>query len=244
MRRRIFYLSVALLAFGISSFVGLKFYFKHTENYAIDQTMKTTKSEVEEQPSKLVQETSQEEEPNEEEKAAFDVLKPTIAKWLRGEKIKHEFTDASNESIKEVSGKDKSELSKDQATWFSYFKFEPTLIDVDGDGKNELAIRNNCSIVGNCQFWLFKKKGNDYQIILKTLPGAVQTFKLKIAKTNGYFDLETKDHGTASSGEIEIYKFDGEKYKMRECYNYDSSNLKDGKLYELKKTKITTINCN
>ncbi|MDQ6785604.1 MAG: hypothetical protein M3033_02125 [Acidobacteriota bacterium] len=243
MRRYTFYLSVALLAFGIGSFVVFNLYFKHAEQSVIAQTTEINKSEVKEQALTSTQDVPQDKELNDEEKAAFDVLKPTIKKWLRGEKIKSEFTDASNESIKEISGKDKSELSEDEATWYSYFRFEPTLIDIDGDGKNELAIRNYCAPVGNCQFWVFKKKGNDYEILLQSDGGDVQTFKLEHKKSKGYFDIKTTSHGDAWSGGIEVYKFNGKKYTLGECYEYNYSYLKDGKLYELKKAKITSRKC-
>lgn len=241
MRRYTFYLAVALVAFGIGSFIVFNLYFKHAEQIITAQTTDTNKAEDTEQIPNP--EIIQDEEPNDEEKAAFDVLKPTIKKWLRGEKIKSEFTDASNESIKEISGKDKSELSEDEARWFSYFRFEPTLIDVDGDGSNELAIRNYCAPVGNCQFWIFKKKENGYEIILPVKDNSVQTFKLRRSKTNSLFDLETKSHGDAWSGGLDIYKFDGKEYKLSECYEYNYSYLKDGKLYELKKSRITPRKC-
>lgn len=154
-----------------------------------------------------------------EEESYFEALKPTITKWLRGEKIKAGFQGEAD------------------------IRFQPYLVDVDGDGNKELAIRNVCAPVGNCKFWLFKKAGKSYKIILKSLPGAVQTFKFKNTKTNGYFDLETKDHGDAWSGSIEVYKFNGKKYVVTECSTYNYSVLKNGKIYELKKPKITSVKC-
>jgi hypothetical protein len=154
-----------------------------------------------------------------EEKTYFQALKPTITKWLRGKIIKTEFQGEADN------------------------RFQPYLVDVDGDGKKELAIRNVCAPVGNCQFWLFKKAGKTYKVIFKSLPGAVQTFKFKNTKTNGYFDLETKDHGDSWSGRIEVYKFNGKKYIVSECSTYSYSFLKDGKIYELKKPKITSVKC-
>jgi hypothetical protein len=243
MYRYTFYLLVALLAFWIGSFVVFNLYLRRSEQSVTAQTTETNKLDIKEQTRITIQETSQDEELNSEEKTAFEVFKPIIKKWLHGEKIKSEFTEASNESIKEISGKDKSELSEDEGTWFSYFRFEPTLIDVNGDGKNELAIRNYCAPVGNCQFWIFKKKGSSYETILPAKDNSVQTFKLRRNKTNNFFDIETKSHGDAWSGGMDIYKFDGRKYKLSECYEYNYSYLKDGKLHELKKPKITLRKC-
>ena len=44
MRRIVFYLSVALLAFGIGSFVGVKFYLKSVEQLPIAEKIQITES--------------------------------------------------------------------------------------------------------------------------------------------------------------------------------------------------------
>lgn len=244
MRRYIFYSSVALLAFGIGSSVVFNLYFKRVEQSVAAQTTETNKSENKEQ--YLTLQTSQDDDDAiDEDEGAFKVLEPTIEKWLRGGEIKTGWNDITSELIKEVTGKDESELSEDELHFWrdSDFQFTTYLIDVDGDGKNELAIQNRCAPVGNCEFLIFRKSGNSYKTILQTSYGAVQTFKLKNSKTNGYFDLETKSHGDAWSGGIEVYKFDGKQYKDSECYKYNYSYLKGGKLYELKKPKITQRKC-
>jgi len=245
MRRYTFYLSVALLAFGIGSFVVFNLYFKHAEQSVIAQTTETNKLENKEQISTSIQENSQDEESNDEEKAAFDILKPTIKKWLRGERIKKGWNDITSELIKEVTGQKESDLSEQEIHFWKDlgFQFTTYLTDVNGDGKNELAIQNRCAPVGNCQFLLFKKNKNNYETVLQTTDATVQTFKLKSNKTNGYFDIETRGHGDAWSGGIEIYKFDGKEYKLSECYEYNYSYLKNGKLHELKKAKITPRKC-
>ena len=244
MRRYTFYLSVALLAFGIGSFVVFNLYFKHAEQSVTAQTTEASKSENKEQ--NLAQQTSQDDdEAIDEDEGAFKVLEPTIRKWLHGEKIKTGWNDITPELIKEVTSKDESELDEAELHFWKDlgFQFTTHLIDIDGDGKNELAIQNRCAPVGNCEFLVFRKSGNSYETILQTSDGAVQTFKLKNSKTNGSFDLETKAHGDAWSGRIEIYKFDGKQYKVSECYEYNYSYLKNGKLYELKKPKITLRKC-
>jgi hypothetical protein len=154
-----------------------------------------------------------------EAEVSFQTFKPIIIKWLRGRKIVSEF-----------------QGDRDS-------RFQPYLIDINGDGKKELAIRNNCAMVGNCQLWLFKRTGKKYKIILQSIPAGVQTFRIKTTKTNNFFDIETKDHGDAWSGGIEVYKFNGKKYKVSDCYTYNYSYFLNGKIYELKQPKITHIKC-
>ena len=91
-----------------------------------------------------------------EEAAEFLLLKPTIRKWLRGEKVWKRFYELSNDG----------------------FRFEPAELDLNKDGRKELLIRSGCAAVGNCQFWVFRKTAHGYQMILKTLPGSVQTYRL------------------------------------------------------------------
>lgn len=125
------------------------------------------------------------------------------------------------------------------------FGFTPYLLDVDGDNGNELAVKNSCAPVGNCQFRLFKKTGKtDYEILLETEVGVVQQFGLRKVKTNGFYDLETTSHGDAWSGEMNVYKFDGKKYILKECFNYDYIvRDKNGRRVELKEPKLTSYPC-
>jgi hypothetical protein len=245
MRRYTFYLSVALLAFGIGSFVVFKFYFKNAEQPVITQAIEKNKLEIKEKFPTSIQKISEDDEINDEEKAAFDVLKPTIKKWLRGEKIKNERNEISFELIKEITGKSESQLDENERHFWqdSGFEFTPSLIDVDRDGKNELAIRNYCAPVGNCQFWIFKKKGDGYEILLKAI-NDVQMFKLRKSKTKKYFDLETTAHGDAWSGGMSVYKFDGKEYILEECFDYTYIYIdKKGRRHELKKPILTPLHC-
>jgi hypothetical protein len=240
MRRYFFYFAAAMAAFGFSLLIVFSLFIQKRELPVIVQQLPENKPEIREQNLPKVESSPV---PDFEETNAFEVLKPTIRKWLKGKKIKSVFTEVSDESIKEITGKNKSELDGIDLTWFSYLRFEPTLLDANNDGKKELAIRNNCAPVGNCEFIFLEKKGNGYNILLDLKSGSVQTFKLQKNKTNGYFDLETKDHGDAWSGGINIYKFDGKKYKVAECFDYNYSTFKDGKIYELNKPKITRREC-
>jgi hypothetical protein len=240
MRRYFFYFAAAIAAFGFSLLIVFSLFIQKRELPAIAQHLPENKPEISEQNLTKAESIQA---PDFEESMAFEVLKPTIGNWLKGKKIESKFTEVSDGSIKEITGKNKSELDEYALTRFSYLRFEPTLLDANNDGKKELAIRNNCAPVGNCDFLFFEKKGNGYNILLDLKNGSVQTFKLQKNKTNGYFDLETKDHGDAWSGGINIYKFDGEKYKLDECFDYNYSYFKDGRIYELNKPKITRREC-
>lgn len=247
MRRYILYIAVALLAFGIGLVIVFDFYSKPGEQLVASQPVETSKPEIQEQVFNVEPEIPQDEQINEEEKAAFDVLKPTITKWLRGEDIKSERQEISVELIKEVTGK--NEIGEYERMYWqeSGFEFTPYLIDVNGDGVNELAIKNYCAPVGNCQFWLFKKKGQKgnlgYDILLKA-PNDVQVFNLKKSKTNKYFDLQTTSHGDAWSGVMNIYKFDGKEYILNSCFDYNYLFIdKKGKKHELKKPVLNPLHC-
>jgi hypothetical protein len=87
MPRYIFYLAVGLLAFGISSYSFVKCFFKSAGVTVIAQTSELDTSTN--QP-KSNQEVPQSKKIITEETAAFEVLKPTIRKWLSGERIKNE----------------------------------------------------------------------------------------------------------------------------------------------------------
>jgi hypothetical protein len=160
-------------------------------------------------------------EPDDQEAAEFLLLKPTIRKWLRGEKVWKRFYELSNEG----------------------FRFELAELDLNKDGGNELLVRSGCAAVGNCQFWVFRKTAHGYQIILKTLPGSVQTYRPLSHRAKGYFDLETSDHFDAWSGGTVVYRFNGREYKAITCSNYSYSRLKNGKLYTLKEPTITPVKC-
>jgi hypothetical protein len=243
MRRYILYIAVSLLAFGIGLFIVFNFHSKPVEPLVSSQPVGISEPEIYGQVFNAETEIPEVEQLNDEEKAAFDVLKPTINKWLRGERIESERQEISDELIREVTGKDKISESEKRFWQETGFEFTPYLIDVDGDKENELAVRNHCAPVGNCLFWLFKKNENGYEILLKT-ENYVQRFKLRRSKTNNYFDLETTSHGDAWSGGMRIYKFYGKEYILDSCFSYSYLFTdKKGKKHELKKPVLTPLHC-
>ena len=239
MRRTLFYLSVALLAFGIGSFVVFRFFWKSTEQPIIVSPNEAEISNNVNQTSETSQTNSDEDNfPTHEQfrKWQIDSFKPVIEKWLKGKKIiEREYDLERNDDYS----------SNSQEVAIAY------LTDANGNGTKELALRTGCAIVGNCEFWLFQKSGKSYKIILEAQ--MVQRFRFLRNKTNRYFDLETIAHGSSRSGGIAIYKFDGNEYKIDKCFGYEyevvtkkngeSVYSEDGQIVTKDKPTLTSASC-
>ena len=78
--------------------------------------------------------------------------------------------------------------------------------------------------------WVFRKVGNDYKLALKT-----HSLNLNIlqTKTNGYRDISVAALSAAMIFGA-TYKFDGQRYVPRKCYE---------KSMEKAKSKITYFKC-
>jgi hypothetical protein len=231
MRRYTFYFAVALLAFGIGSYVAMKSHQRISEKTLSPESKET-------QEKKTQQDISQKDDfPTDEqfEEWKMNSFKPVLEKWLKNQRIEEYINLERNDEWAANSEHDA----------------RTKLIDVNAGGKNELALQTGCAAVGNCEFWLFEKTKNSYKIILSI--NMVQQFKLKRNKSNGYFDLETKAHGSATSGGIAIYKFAGNEYKINKCFGYEYEPLrkkggetlytKDGQLILKDKPTLTPASC-
>ena len=133
-------------------------------------------------------------------------FQPLIRRWLAGENLDGQFVD----------------LDWGEGTeWAAYNQKQAkvALLDVDDDGRQELGFQTACAPVGNCLFHLYRREGNGFTQIGSV--SMVQTFKLRKTKTNGLFDLETRAHGSANSGGIAVYRFDGKEYAISECFGYE-----------------------
>lgn len=132
-----------------------------------------------------------------------DSFQPVIDKWLNGERLP---------SFVEL-------VRKDEFAGNSEREARLELLDVNGDRSKELAMQSGCSTVGNCAFWLFEKTPTGFRQLLAA--EMVQQFKLRSTETNNYYDLETRAHGSSTSGGLAIYKFNGVEYKISECFGYE-----------------------
>ncbi len=168
--------------------------------------------------------------PSDEQYAKWqeDAFRPVINKWLKGEHLPQYVKLDRKDSF---AGNSEREASVE-------------LLDVDGDGKKELAMQTGCATVGNCGFWLFQKTPDGYRQLL--VADMVQQFKLRKTRTNKYFDMETREHGSATSGGIAIYKYDGTEYKIVECFGYEyesTGKIVNGQSVTRDKPTITRADC-
>ncbi len=156
-------------------------------------------------------------------------FRPVIEKWLKGERLPQHVELERNDEFVSVSERGA----------------RVELLDVNGDGIKELAMQTGCATVGNCVFFVFQKSSDGYRQIISA--DMVQRFKLKKTKSNAYFDIETSSHGSSTTGDISIYKYDGKEYKIAECaaYEYRSTGKldRDGKAIIDERPVITPKTC-
>jgi hypothetical protein len=76
-----------------------------------------------------------------------------------------------------------------------------------------------CSPTGNCDFWVFAKRGNAYSVILHR--GSIQTFTVQSTRTNGFHDIVLGMHGSATEQGLTLYRFNGSSYRPAGCFDAD-----------------------
>jgi hypothetical protein len=235
MRRWAFYLSVALLAFGIGSFVVFKFYLKiempsvQVETSQINQLESrltlSSAIEIDHSISKLFRPL---EEICAETKCIGDgTLNPLIKKWLKNKNLK-------GEQISLWTLKERQSMSEKAAS--------PSLVDLNSDGNKELILEFECAPVGNCQFIILSKKGKRYSNLLKT--SMVQVFDVLEASTNNFKDLHLRTHGSAFDSYHRLMKFNGKKYVQKKCWEESYEKLdENGVWHQLENPIITSTKC-
>ena len=75
-----------------------------------------------------------------------------------------------------------------------------------------------CGASGNCTAWVLS---SDYKIVLKTI---AQGFKVETPLHAGQPDIMTTMHGSATSGNLQQWRFDGVKYNQVACASYSYTN--------------------
>jgi hypothetical protein len=69
----------------------------------------------------------------------------------------------------------------------------------------------------NCKFWIYRKAGSKYQLLL-TGTGATKVRTGK-GSAKGYRDVISESHASAAETILRTYRFDGSKYQPQQCVN-------------------------
>lgn len=245
MRRKVFYLVIALLAFGIG-FYFVQFYIWQIiekKNESVNWTNEEVEKFVSSNHNSIKVKTRKEEFLTKKEKALI-LFEPTLKKWLNGETLVNS-VETSPDIIHKITDGKFNTVDENSLLLAAEKNYKPSLIDVNDNGENELAILSNCWPPEFCELWIFKKTKNDFQIILSTYTD-VENFNLRKTKTNGYFVIETTHSYPKSKTSLgmKIYKFNGEEYIMEECYDYIYLyEDKNGELHKLAKPKYSPLHC-
>jgi hypothetical protein len=91
-----------------------------------------------------------------------------------------------------------------------------TKVDLNKDGQSELVVdlMLGCGAVDNCPFYVYRKSGNNYNLLLS---GSGNAYKILKTKTDGYNDIRSQAHSSASETYVVIYKFESGRYKAKNC---------------------------
>ena len=239
MRRHTFYLTVALLAFGISVFF-LYLFSDQTPAIELAVQVEPTKEFVAVTVSKeksLHQETSIESLITDKERALL-LFEPTLEKWLGKENIAGT-VEPSPEILERIMRTRLHQYEAPYLTQAARKSYQPSLRDLNNDGRAELFILVNCKDSMDCELWIFRKANKDFEVILRT-GEQFEKFEIKKSKTKGFSDIQTSYRSTEPESEtlmsFDYYKFDGREYTFRGCSEYvNRYRDKKGKLRYLKK---------
>jgi len=118
-------------------------------------------------------------------------------------------------------------------------------VDLNRDGRPELIVHGINDICGPywCANRIYRKTRAGYQLLLDA--GDIQDFELQKTFTNEHRDVIAASHGSAFDSGLELYKYDGKRYRLKACFERHYNNHEDsqGRLYVSKRPKITPVKC-
>ena len=216
MRRYILYIAVALLAFGIGSFVVFKFYWITEEKPNIAEEQKSiAEIQIEKHFGTGFGIGSSERRLNE------PIYIPKLHKATCSDK---KLLPIWNELKKD---KDFREAAKDfymQADCTEMLDVQK--IDLNDDGQKEIVLwgqnGNLCGATGNCTLWIYENKNGKYKLLLRAGAYNAETrwFEVKKAKSGGYRNLLLKTHFSGYETTYAFYKYNNNKYVKGKCLIY------------------------
>lgn len=118
---------------------------------------------------------------------------------------------------------------------FNHLKVEKKDLNKDGQPEFIATLENEllCGAHANCPQWVYRKTGGEYRLLLRTFGQQLTTQK---TLTNSLLDLRSEGADSAYERSVEIYKFDGSKYAVKQCMTLTSNE-------KTKKPKTTSVPC-
>ena len=116
------------------------------------------------------------------------------------------------------------------------------LVDLNRGGTPEVIAQSmvGCGATGNCSFWIFRKTGRDYKLILD---GYGQTFTVQKESSNGFRDIVVASHASATDSGLTLFRYEGGQYREAGCYEANWAPIVNGVRRELKDPLITPSSC-
>jgi hypothetical protein len=227
MRRYFLYLTVAILAFSLGILIAFNLYWK-----AETPTLQVQLNEQTQWQNVI--ENSQIQTVNERLTCNDKSLQPFWNELKKSEQFNN-----LDEFYQWLNGQ------KDKPHDCSEFFRVSKEVDLNDDNEKEIFIAASgigfSDNAANGVFYIFQNQQGIYKKIL--FDEASLSQEILRTKTNGYFDIELRDNDRLGEGSINIYKFDGQKYKLKNCFTRIWKIFKDGDVKELKKPLLTANKC-
>lgn len=229
MRRWAFYLSVALLAFGIGWFVVPKYFNSTNQDLVLvavnDLTETPPKGEI---TKKLITAEDKSQNIDQELPEEFST-EPLFEKWIGGKEFNEEVI-----SLRTM------QPSNEYIPHSEYARIQ--LEDLNKDRKEEMIVFSQCIVTGNCRVEIAVKKEKGYKIILTA--NMIQIVKRQEVTKNEYYDLHLRTHNSAFSSYHQLFRFDGHEYRAQKCWWEDYENKdRNGNWHEVEKPIINFDKC-
>lgn len=155
---------------------------------------------------------------SDKEKALL-LFEPTLNKWIKEEEI----ADVIEPSLAVIEKIAATRLHRYEAPYLTHLaqqSYKPSLLDLNGDRRPELAIMINCEKSDTCELWLFRETQPDFEVILRTT-WKLEAFKVRKSKSKGFSDIQTsyypRDPNSETFKSMNDYKFNGKEYTHRGC---------------------------
>lgn len=220
MRRYTFYLSIALLAFGIGSFVVFGICWKTVEPSSSIENSEFLENHtnVKNEDTKIKYGCKDEELVSFWEKLDKDAFLQFKKREIKIRNVDAAFTSYPNsdDSFREFEKDWNNFQTKFNCAYFSGIEDEVGWADLNNDGEKEIFVIGEFSRYhGEKELFVFQKKKDVWKLILFDV-GNEET-RIRDNKTNGHFDIETKTSFSGGNRSIDTFRFNGKNYEERNC---------------------------